>query len=58
MCAIIRYNQKRIIWHIENFKNHTISIGDISGAWNGNILDVDTANTQPAKNYFSIIYQW
>ena len=50
MYAIIRYNQKRIIQNIENFKFHNLQIGvNWCAEWQTNRKFI-VANTQPAKN--------
>ena len=41
--------------YFENFITHISFIGNVYGAWNGNLLEIVLANTHPAKNYFSII---
>ena len=38
--------------YFENFITHIPFIGNVYGAWNGNLLEIVLANTQPAKNYF------
>lgn len=38
--------------HFENFITHIPFIGNVYGAWNGNLLEIVLANTQPTKNYF------
>ena len=43
--------------YIENLKSHVPFIGNGCGAWNGKLLEFVLANTQPAKNYFSKIWQ-
>lgn len=50
MCAIIRYNQKRIIQNFENFIFHVITIGVIYGVWSGKLLELIVEGTCPAKN--------
>ena len=41
--------------YIENLKSHVPFIGNGCGAWNGNLLEIVLAGTQPAENYFSRI---
>ena len=43
--------------YFENFIIHIPFIGNVYGAWNGNLLEIVLANTQPAKNYFGKIWQ-
>ena len=43
--------------HFENFITHIPFIGNVYGAWNGNLLEIVLANTQPVKNYFGKIWQ-
>ena len=50
MYVIIRYNQKRIIQNIENFKFHVITIGVIYGVRSGKLLELIVEGTQPTKN--------
>ena len=38
--------------YFENFIIHIPFIGNVYGAWNGNLLEIVLENTQPAKNYF------
>ena len=56
MCAIIRYNQKRIIWYIENFIFHNLQIGvNWCVEW-GTHWNVHTRKHSPCKEFNSKIY--